>query len=51
MVALHDIVEGPEGMVGGVPRFWSEARSSLQDCVEVVHSWEQGGFGIGFGFR
>jgi predicted O-methyltransferase YrrM len=50
-IALHDIVEGPAGTVGDVPRFWREARSSLRDVVEVVHSWEQGGYGIGFGFR
>lgn len=51
IVALHDIVEGPAGTVGEVPRFWREARSSLHGAVEVVHSWEQGGYGIGFGFR
>jgi predicted O-methyltransferase YrrM len=49
IVAFHDIVDGPDGAVGGVPRFWREARSSLVDPVEIVHSRDQGGYGIGVG--
>jgi predicted O-methyltransferase YrrM len=50
-VAFHDIVEGPESSVGGVPRFWREVRPSLCHTVEIVHSSDQGGYGIGLGVR
>lgn len=45
IIALHDIVDGPEEDVGGVPEFWR----SLQDLntVELVEDREQGGYGIG----
>lgn len=49
MIALHDIVDGPKGSVGGVPRFWPEARASLIDPTEIVRAWDQGGYGIGVG--
>jgi predicted O-methyltransferase YrrM len=51
LVALHDIVDGPENTVGGVPRFWREIRSTLSDPVEIVQSRDQGGYGIGVGTR
>jgi predicted O-methyltransferase YrrM len=51
IIAFHDIVEGPESSVGGVPRFWREIRSSLLQTVEIVHSYDQGGYGIGLGVR
>jgi predicted O-methyltransferase YrrM len=51
IIAFHDIVEGPESSVGGVPRFWREVRSSLLETVEIVHSCDQGGYGIGLGLR
>jgi predicted O-methyltransferase YrrM len=50
IVAFHDIVEGPSA-VGDVPRFWREIKPSLADPVELVESWQQGGFGIGVGRR
>ena len=49
LVAFHDIVDGPETSVGGVPRFWREVRSVLTDPVELVAAWSQGGYGIGLG--
>lgn len=49
VIAFHDIVDGPETAVGGVPRFWREVRSSLAEPLELVESWAQGGFGIGVG--
>jgi predicted O-methyltransferase YrrM len=51
LVALHDIVDGPDNTVGGVPRFWREIRSTLSDPVEIVQSRDQGGYGIGVGTR
>jgi predicted O-methyltransferase YrrM len=49
LIAFHDIVEGPERLVGGVPAFWREVRAQLNEPLEFVESWEQGGFGIGVG--
>ena len=46
LIALHDIVPGPEELVGGVPRFWQELKRDLP-AVEIVEDWGQGGFGIG----
>jgi predicted O-methyltransferase YrrM len=51
LIAFHDIVEGPEELVGGVPRFWREVRSELAEPRELVESWDQGGYGIGVGRR
>jgi predicted O-methyltransferase YrrM len=51
LVAFHDIVEGPESAVGGVPRFWREVRGELNDSQELVESRDQGGYGIGLGRR
>jgi predicted O-methyltransferase YrrM len=51
LIAFHDIVDGPEELVGGVPRFWREVRSELADPRELVESWDQGGYGIGVGRR
>jgi predicted O-methyltransferase YrrM len=51
LIALHDIVEGPEWAVGEVPRFWREVRDTLDDVVELVESRDQGGYGIGVGRR
>jgi predicted O-methyltransferase YrrM len=49
LVAFHDIVEGRPETSGDVPRFWREIRSSLVEPLELVESWDQGGFGIGVG--
>jgi predicted O-methyltransferase YrrM len=49
LVAFHDIVDGPEEDVGGVPAFWRETRSQLRDVQELVESASQGGYGIGIG--
>jgi predicted O-methyltransferase YrrM len=51
LIAFHDIVDGEAGSVGGVPRFWREVRDALEEPVEFVESWTQGGFGIGVGRR
>lgn len=51
LIALHDIVDGPETSVGGVPRFWREIRSDLRDVNEIVEAADQGGYGIGVGIR
>jgi len=52
IIALHDIVPGPEELVGGVPIFWNEVKQGLKDrsnirVLEVVKDWNQGGYGIG----
>jgi len=46
IVAFHDIVPGPSGYVGGVPRLWCELRNKYQ-TVEIVRDRSQGGYGIG----
>ena len=46
VIAFHDIVDGLEQFVGGVPRFWKEIKLGHQ-CKEFVQDWEQGGYGIG----
>jgi predicted O-methyltransferase YrrM len=46
LVALHDIVPGPEDLVGGVPRLWAELKGR-HDHEELIVDREQGGFGIG----
>ena len=51
LIAFHDIVEGPEASVGGVPRFWREIRSDLRDVREIVESADQGGYGVGVGVK
>jgi predicted O-methyltransferase YrrM len=45
LVAFHDIVPGPDEIVGGVPAFWQSVRAP--DSVEFVEDWNQGGYGIG----
>ena len=46
LIAFHDIVDGPEENVGGVPRFWREIKGRYRH-EELVKSWKQGGYGIG----
>jgi predicted O-methyltransferase YrrM len=46
VVALHDIVPGPAGDVGDVPRFWSELRRE-HEVEEIVAAPDQRGFGLG----
>lgn len=51
VIAIHDIVPGPEGLVGGVPRFWRELKevgvAEGLEMMEIVRDWGQGGYGIG----
>jgi predicted O-methyltransferase YrrM len=51
VIAFHDIVDGPYEAVGDAPRFWREVRQELEPAVELVDSWDQGGYGIGIGRR
>lgn len=46
IIAFHDIVPGPAESVGGVPKFWGEAKGNAP-YKEIVHNWNQGGYGIG----
>ncbi len=46
VIALHDIVPGPESVVGGVPRLWAELRGRYPH-EELVEDWGQVGCGIG----
>jgi predicted O-methyltransferase YrrM len=46
LIALHDVVPGPEYAVGGVPRLWQELQAT-REVRTIVESWEQGGYGIG----
>jgi cephalosporin hydroxylase len=45
IIALHDIVDGAEEDVGGVPEFWRSLRHL--DTTELIEDREQGGYGIG----
>jgi predicted O-methyltransferase YrrM len=47
LIAFHDIVDGPESSVGGVPRLWREFQSAPVETHELVESWTQRGYGIG----
>jgi predicted O-methyltransferase YrrM len=46
LIAIHDIVPGPEEMVGGVPAFWNLVKD-VYHVRELVDDWGQGGWGIG----
>jgi hypothetical protein len=46
LIALHDIVDGPTHLVGGVPQFWREIRSQFR-FMEIIKDPSQGGYGIG----
>jgi predicted O-methyltransferase YrrM len=46
LLAIHDIVPGPEERVGGVPAFWNHIKN-VYHVRELVHDWGQGGWGIG----
>jgi predicted O-methyltransferase YrrM len=46
LIAIHDIVPGPEERVGGVPEFWNLVKN-VYDVRELVDDWDQGGWGIG----
>ena len=46
IIAFYDIVSGPEGNVGGVPKFWREI-SNQYEAIEIVEDYGQGGYGIG----
>jgi predicted O-methyltransferase YrrM len=46
LIAIHDIVPGPEERVGGVPAFWNLLKNVYQ-VQELVDDWRQGGWGIG----
>lgn len=47
LIGFHDIVPGAPGSVGGVPRLWREIKETRRGCIELVESWQQGGYGIG----
>ena len=36
LIALHDIVPGPEGCVGGVPKYWSELKADRFDIIDEI---------------
>jgi len=46
VIGFHDIVNGPEEYVGGVPRFWKEVKSG-NEYKEFIEDWDQGSCGIG----
>jgi hypothetical protein len=46
VIAVHDIVPGPEERVGDVPRFWKVVKTAYE-TRELVDDWGQGGWGIG----
>ena len=50
IIGFHDIVEGLEENVGGVPAFWQEIKNNYK-YKEIVESWNQGGYGIGLIFK
>ena len=46
LIAFHDICGGPQELVGGVPRFWSEIQGTRRSGTFVKDA-NQGGGGIG----
>jgi predicted O-methyltransferase YrrM len=57
-VALHDIVPGPERLVGAVPRFWNEIKASYESRelvadrlpphpADLAFAGQKGGWGLG----
>ena len=46
LIGFHDIVPGPPELVGGVPRFWEEIKTSY-GVREIVEDRAQTGCGIG----
>lgn len=46
IVAFHDVCEGPEDLVGGVPKFWKEVSVS-RNTKTIIEDPRQGRFGIG----
>jgi predicted O-methyltransferase YrrM len=46
LIAFHDIVPGPEKLVGGVPELWREIAAG-RATETLVHDWDQKGCGIG----
>jgi predicted O-methyltransferase YrrM len=46
IIAFHDIVSGPQNLVGGVPQFWQEIKKKYK-YLEIVEDWNQRGYGIG----
>jgi predicted O-methyltransferase YrrM len=46
IIAFHDIVDGPESAVGGVPGCWRELKAT-RPHIEFVKDRKQGGWGIG----
>jgi hypothetical protein len=46
LIALHDVVPGPEERVGGVADFWKVVKKAHQ-TRELVYDWEQSGWGVG----
>lgn len=47
IIALHDIVSGPEENVGGAPKFWEEIKKKYK-YMEIVKNGSQGGGVLGF---
>lgn len=45
-IAFHDIHPGPSSLVGGVPEFWKERKTTVEH-EELVDSEAQEGYGIG----
>lgn len=45
LIVFHDIVDGPAGLVGGVPSFWRRVKTP--SAQELVADPGQGGYGIG----
>ena len=46
IIAFHDIVDGLDEHVGGVPRFWREISGNYKH-EEFIENKNQGGLGIG----
>jgi predicted O-methyltransferase YrrM len=46
LIGFHDIIPGPEELVGGVPDFWQELKQHT-DADELVEDWDFGSCGIG----
>jgi cephalosporin hydroxylase len=46
LIGFHDIIPGPEELVGGVPAFWAELKQE-SDAQELVDDWTFGSCGIG----
>ncbi|MFX1569937.1 MAG: class I SAM-dependent methyltransferase [Promethearchaeota archaeon] len=50
LICFHDIIQGSNDKVGGVPNFWNEIRENCK-TNEIIEKYHQEGYGIGIIFN